>query len=278
MKGQEELPPLSPAGFLAVKTMLYKDTGVSLGEDKAHYVRFRLSGICPGSLDDFVQNAVAEPDLRELVVEAVLNHETSFFRDWSPFLALRDVLLPELIERRKEERVLRIWSGACSYGQEVYSLVLLLEEHFREALAGWRVEFLASDVSNEALEKARAASYTRLEVNRGLPAALLLKYFESTGKTFRLKAPFRNRVSFEQINLLQSWPSRAPFDLIVLRNVLIYLEVRDKIRVLERMRGAMRPDGALLLGSAETTLLLDRSWTPRSVAGSVAYVLNADKA
>ncbi|MBL4845087.1 MAG: protein-glutamate O-methyltransferase CheR [Planctomycetes bacterium] len=271
------MPYISPASYRVVRDWVQAATGFSLGEDKEHYVGFRLTNLLkrhPGTGDELVARAMGDPSLQEEVVESILNHETSFFRDWAPFQALREELIPELIERRQSERTLRIWSAACSYGQEPYSLVLLLEEHFKERLGGWEVELLASDVSTEALDRARLARYSRYEVNRGLPGALLLKYFDSHEREFEFKASYRERVCFERINLLGPWPPSPLFDVILVRNVLIYFDIEEKIRVLERMRRALRPDGFLLLGSPETTLLLDSQWIPRHVAGSVVYVLD----
>lgn len=269
-------PPISSASFQTVRNLVRRDPGFSLDSDKVHYVGYRLEGLGKRhrkTLDQLVARAAIDASLREEVVEAILNHETSFFRDWSPFLALRDEILPALIRRRAEQKVLRLWSAACSFGQEPFSLALLLFEHFASDLEGWQIELLGSDVSAEALDRARAGVYSRHEMNRGLPADLLLKHFESREGKFQLAPALRERVRFEQINLLGTWPSLPAFDVILLRNVLIYFEVDDKVEVLRRMRGALRSDGALLLGSPETTLLLDPAWVPRHVGGSVVYEL-----
>lgn len=201
----------------------------------------------------------SEGDLHWKVVEAMTTNETSFFRDVKPFDALRKVILPQLIQARQDERKLSIWCGASSSGQEPYSMAILLREHF-PALLGWNIQIIASDISSEMLAKARQGVYTQLEVNRGLPATLLVKYFKRNGTEWRLDEKVRKMVDYRRINLAGPWPFMPPVDLVMLRNVMIYFPVETKKQILRGIRQVLRPDGFLFLGTAETTISLDTSY------------------
>lgn len=193
------------------------------------------------------------------VIEAMVTTETSFFRDIHPFETLKKTVLPELIERRREQRQLNIWCAASSSGQEPYSVALLLKEYFPE-LATWRINLSATDISQEMLQRSRTARYSQLEVNRGLPTPLLLKWFRQDGAHWQLDQQIRAMVSFSQLNLASYWPAMAPWDLIFLRNVMIYFDNEVKKKILGRVSHVLNPDGYLLLGGAETTLSLDDSF------------------
>jgi chemotaxis protein methyltransferase CheR len=189
------------------------------------------------------------------VVEAMVTTETSFFRDHNPFETLRKKVLPELIKRRGEERALSIWCAACSTGQEPYSLALLIREHFPQ-LADWKLTILASDLSREVLARAEQGTYNQIEANRGMPATLLVKYFDQHGTSWQLRPAIRNMVKFQEINLAQAWPFIPRLDLVMLRNVMIYFDVEAKKSILSRVSRLMRLDGFLLLGGSETTINL----------------------
>ncbi|MEO1173390.1 MAG: protein-glutamate O-methyltransferase CheR [Myxococcota bacterium] len=201
------------------------------------------------------------PELEYKVVEAMTTNETSFFRDWHPFECLKNQIVPELIRLRDHTRKLRIWSAACSTGQEAYSLVMLLRDHFPQ-LSDWEVEILGTDLSLDALSKAEAATYRGLEVNRGLPAPLLLKHFDRNGGSWRLKTPLRESVRFRQHNLIGDWSviGKERFDLILLRNVLIYFDAGIKKQILGRLRDHLADDGYLFLGSSETVAFVDDTY------------------
>ena len=187
------------------------------------------------------------------VVEALTTNETSFFRDWKPFEALRQSILPDLIARNAATRRLDLWSAACSSGQEIYSLAMLLREHFPQ-LGTWEVALHAADLSTEMVERTRAGRFTQLEVNRGLPAPLLVKYFRREADAWRIDPTLRALVRPIQLNLAAPWPTLPQMDLVLLRNVLIYFDVPTKKLVLDRIRQRLRPGGVLFLGTAETTL------------------------
>jgi len=189
--------------------------------------------------------------LHRKMVDALTTNETLFFRDMHPFESLRTRILPELMERNRSSKLLRIWSGACSAGQEPLSLAMLLRQHFPQT-SDWRIELLATDLSDEMLEQARGAYYSQIEVNRGLPAHYLVRFFEDRGSHWQAADEIRRMVSYESFNLIQPWKERAPFDLILLRNVMIYFEVDVKREILTRLWRSLVPGGYLLLGAAET--------------------------
>lgn len=190
------------------------------------------------------------------VIEAMVTTETSFFRDISPFETLRATVIPELIAARSSERRLNIWCAASSSGQEPYTLAILLKEYF-PLLDDWKIHLVATDISREMLARCRAGRYSQLEVNRGLPIALLLKYFHQDGAYWELRQDIRSMVDFQQLNLMHPFPHMTTMDLILLRNVMIYFEVETKKMILQRMVKALRPDGYLILGGAETTFNLE---------------------
>jgi chemotaxis protein methyltransferase CheR len=194
------------------------------------------------------------------VVEAMVTTETSFFRDLHPYESLKKTVLPELIRLRSEERRFCIWSAACSTGQEPYSIAMLLREHFPQ-LAGWKIQLLATDLSTEVLARAREGRFNQIEVNRGLPAALLVKHFKQHhGSFWQLSDDIRSMVEFREMNLARPWPILPRMDLILLRNVMIYFDVPTKKTILRRAAEVLRPDGYLILGGAETTFNLDDSF------------------
>jgi chemotaxis protein methyltransferase CheR len=251
--------------FDAIRKLLYDQSAIVLDAGKQYLVQSRLEPILRrhelkgiGDLVAALRRSSGNGLCRE-VVEAMVTTESSFFRDHHPFEALRRVVIPDLIQRRRGERCLNIWCAASSHGQEPYSVALLLREHFPE-LTAWNVSLLASDLSREVLARAREGLYNQIEVNRGLPAALLVKYFEQRGTDWQLRAAVRGVVDFREINLARSWPPLARMDLVLIRNVMIYFDVPTKKTILDRLARLLRPDGYLLLGGAETTINLNDSY------------------
>jgi chemotaxis protein methyltransferase CheR len=251
--------------FEAIRRLLQERSAILLEDDKHYLVESRLGPLVRrlnlSSLGELIAQlrGQAPGELLRQVVEALVTTETSFFRDQHPFEALRTVVLPDLIARRRSERRVNLWCAACSSGQEPYSLALLLREHFPE-LSGWHVSLLASDLSQEVLTRARDGRFSQIEVSRGLPAALLKKHFQEHGTSWQLKPAIRRMVSFRQINLAQAWPCLPPMDLVLLRNVMIYFDLETKKAILSKLARLLRPDGYLLLGGAETTFNLDDSY------------------
>ena len=246
--------------------LLKERTAIVLEPGKEYLVENRLAPLVHrhqfASISELVAQLRSEPfanGLQTQIIEALVNTETSFFRDHTPFESLRKVVLPDLIRRRQNQRCLNIWCAASSTGQEPYSLAMLLREAFPELLR-WHISFVASDLSQEMLARAREGRYSQMEVDRGLPAAYLVKYFEPQGASWQLKEALRSMVQFKEINLAQSWPLLPPLDLVLLRNVMIYFEVETKKAILARIARLLRPDGYLLLGGVETTFNLDDSY------------------
>ena len=251
--------------FEYVRKLVLETSAIALEPTKEYLVESRLTPLARqrglASLNDLVARLRGEPfgELHTAVVEAMTTNETSFFRDVHPFEALKTSVLPQLIEARSRYKSLNIWSAACSTGQEPYSLAMLLAEHF-PLLADWNVQIVASDLSQAVLDRAASGKFTQLEVNRGLPASLLIKYFEKDGLDWRIKAEIRRRVRFLRLNLIQSWPVLPTFDVVLLRNVLIYFNPGAKRQILQQMQRRIAGDGVLFLGGAETTLGIDDSW------------------
>jgi len=206
------------------------------------------------TLEDFVTILRVDrtPQLHRAVAEAMTINETSFFRDGKPFDLLREKILPGLIEKNSATRKLRIWSAANSTGQEAYSIAMLIAEHFPE-LAAWDVKIVGTDISAQVIEYARRGRYRRLEVNRGLPARMLVKYFMRHGDEWEVVPALRSMCEFRYANLCAPLPQLPVFDLVLLRNVLLYFPQQDRSCVFNHVYNRMSPDSYLLLGSAEQT-------------------------
>lgn len=204
------------------------------------------------NLKDFVDRLKMDhhAHLHRAVAEAMTINETSFFRDLKPFEMLREVVIPRLIERRSGQRRLRIWSAASSTGQEAYSLAMMLAEHF-PVVAGWDVKILGTDISRYVIEYAQRATYRRLEVNRGLPVRMLMKYMERNGEEWTVNERIRQMCEFQRVNLSAPLPRMPPFDLVLLRNVLLYFTQRDRTALFREVHQKMASDGCLVLGNAE---------------------------
>lgn len=249
-----------------LRELVEAGAGLSREQAKDYLFESRLGAVARlhgqagvGPLVQQLRSSALGPLHRE-VVEAMTTQETSFFRDSHPYEALRKVVLPDLIQRRAASRTLNIWCAASSTGQEPYSLAILLREHFKQLLT-WDVKILATDLSEAALARARAGIFNRAEIARGLPPALLAKYFtENARQDFQLREDVRRCIEFRSFNLVGSWGRLPEFDLILLRNVLIYFSLETKRRVLLRTRDCLKADGYLLLGSAETTLHVDEAF------------------
>jgi chemotaxis protein methyltransferase CheR len=213
------------------------------------------------------------PVLERSVAEAMTINETSFFRDSRPFELMRTDLLPRLIEARRNVRSLRFWSAACSTGQEAYSLAMLLREHF-PSLAGWNIRIAGTDICAEVVERAQAGAYYRIEMNRGLPARFVVRYFDHVGEDWIVKPDIRQMCSFRQVNLCtQSLPFRQfddRFDVIFLRNVMLYFSQDTRRSLLASVHRLLAPDGLLFLGSSEQPA--DPSiWTPVLAGGTCHF-------
>jgi chemotaxis protein methyltransferase CheR len=256
---------VTPENFQFVVKLVREQCGLALEPGKEYLVASRLAPLAQrrqaanvDRLIETVRGGGANGLVTE-IVEALVTTETSFFRDLHPFESLKKTILPELIERRRAQRQLNIWCAASSSGQEPYSVAILLHEYFPE-LSTWRVNLTATDISHEMLERSRAGRYSQLEVNRGLPTPLLLKWFRQEGASWCIDDRLRRSVVFSPINLAQPWPAMPTWDLVFLRNVMIYFHDDVKRSILDRVARVLGRDGYLLLGGAETTLNLSDSF------------------
>lgn len=249
---------MTPERFQNLAAMLRRRSGLVLTADKGYLVESRLMPVARkhGMADlDALLVAIErgnEP-LARAVTEAMTTNETSFFRDSKPFDMFRNEVLPQLLECRAATRTLRIWSAAASTGQEAYSLAMILREQAAR-LAGWKVEIVGTDISEGALQQARAGLFSHFEVQRGLPAAMLVKHFEKVDGSWRIAAPLRAMVQFRNFNLLDDLGPLGTFDAVFCRNVLIYFDVETKAKVLAGITRRMADHGVLFLGGAETVL------------------------
>jgi chemotaxis protein methyltransferase CheR len=268
-----------PANVAFIKDYVRQQSAVDLS-DRDYLITTRLQMLAAdiGMHDaDAVVEAVRlapNDDLAEAVVDSLMTHETRFFRDHHPFEALRNSVLPRLIEARSTVRHLRIWSAGCASGQEPYSIAMLLDDAFPE-LADWEVEILATDLCKPMVERTADGRYSPFEVNRGLPVTFLLRFFDEEHGLWQVNDSLRSRVQPLQLNLVQPWPEIGEFDLVLLRNVLIYFEPEARQQVLESVAKHLTPDGALLLGSSESLNGLDAPFNAEKMDRGEYYRLAA---
>jgi chemotaxis protein methyltransferase CheR len=247
---------------------LIKDkSGLTLTKDKAYLLESRLLPVARKytlkNLDELVMRLRTrhEQGLIRDVVEAMTTNESFFFRDIKPFDQFKQVVLPYLLKARANAKSIKIWSAACSSGQEPYTLAMILKEE-KPKLLGWNIEIVATDLSTEILAKAQAGLYSQFEVQRGLPIQMLMKYFKQAGDRWQIDQSLRDMVRFRPFNLLEDMNSLGQFDVIFCRNVLIYFDQPTKQMVLERMARQLGQDGFLYLGGAETVVGITDKFQP----------------
>jgi chemotaxis protein methyltransferase CheR len=260
---------VTPHDYDHLRRLLRDRSGLVLAADKQYLVESRLLPVARRAglptLADLVQR-LRGPGAEALVVEvveAMTTNESFFFRDKIPFEHFRDTMVPALMAARAAQRRIRIWCAAASTGQEPYSLAMLLKE-MGSRLAGWRIEIVATDLSNEVLEKAKAGIYSQFEVQRGLPIQLLIRHFTQIGDTWQIAPDIRAMVQYRPFNLLADFTLLGMFDVVFCRNVLIYFDQETKISVLDRIARITDREGYLVLGAAETVVGLTESFKPVS--------------
>ena len=248
---------MTGADFTFIAALLKERSGLIITADKGYLLETRLGPLVRerglpslAALMDVLRQPGSD-SVRAQVVDAMTTNETSFFRDSHPFDTLRKSVIPGLIERRAGARALRIWSAACSTGQEPYSLSMILKDHF-PVLNGWKIEIIATDISPSVLDRAREGVYSTFEVQRGMPIQMLVRHFEQVGETWRIKDELRRNIIFRRANLLDDLAALGTFDIVLCRNVLIYFDQPTKTRILGAIAGRTASDGALLLGGAES--------------------------
>ena len=265
---------ISPQSYYFLQNFISRESGIVLDNDKRYLVEARLMPVALKqrlySLNDLciLLQTTTDASVRQQVVEAMTTNETFFFREAAQYDALKSTVLPELTQQRQFRRRINAWSAAASTGQEAYSLAMLLLEM---GLGNWDLSIVGTDLSAAVLQRAQAGRYLQIEVNRGLPAPLLVKYFKREGLEWQLKDEVRAMVRFEQEDLRRAARARGPFDLVFCRNVLIYFDLETKRNVLARIFQCLAPGGHLLLGGSETTLNLDDRFVHRAIGGAMLY-------
>jgi chemotaxis protein methyltransferase CheR len=258
---------MNSTDFAFISGLIKEGSGLVLTADKGYLLESRLGPVAHkyghANLDALVAALRVTPRGQMLtdVVEAMTTNESFFFRDGKPFDMFRTKFLPEILARNAATRTLRIWCAASSTGQEPYSLAMLLQEEAKK-LEGWNCQILATDISNEALERARSGIYTHFEVQRGLAIQRLIKFFEKQGELWQIKPEIRSMVQYRQFNLLQDPRAFGRFDVVFCRNVLIYFDQPTKTQVLNSISTVLDKDGILLLGGAETVFGISEVFKP----------------
>jgi chemotaxis protein methyltransferase CheR len=256
---------VTPLDYEFLRRLLKERSGLDLSSDKQYLVESRLIPLARrvdlSGITELVAKIKSGAEALTLeVVEAMTTNETFFFRDKIPFDHLRQTVLPELVQARANRRSLRIWCAASSTGQEPYSIAMCIKDF--APLAGWRVEIVATDLSQGVLEKSKAGIFSQFEVQRGLPIQMLVKHFTQTGELWQLNADIRAMVQHRQLNLLQDFSHLGTFDVIFCRNVLIYFDHDTKIAIFDRLAKVLEPDGVLALGAAESVVGISDAFKP----------------
>lgn len=248
----------SPADYKIFKDFLEESCGIILGDDKQYLVASRLNSLMAEnkieSLSELVQRMqqVSQRAFKQSVLDAMTTNETLWFRDTHPFAIFKDKMLPEL--QKKRNGTIKVWSAACSSGQEPYSLSMSVEEYRARNLSAFNypVEIIGTDLSATMLEQCKNAEYDQLSLDRGLSDLRLKQFFEPiSGQRWKVRQEVRARVRFKSLNLMDSFVALGKFDVIFCRNVLIYFSNELKADILKRIHGSLRPGGYLVLGASE---------------------------
>jgi chemotaxis protein methyltransferase CheR len=274
---------ITAENFKFIQDFARDASAIVLEPGKEYLVETRLAPIAKqagfNTLDAFIEQLRTNRQatlFHEQVIDAMTTNETSFFRDFHPFETLKQNVIPRLIEQRAALKKLTIWSAASSTGQELYTIAMVLREGFPQ-LHDWNLSILGTDLSSTVISHAKKGVYSQLEVNRGLPAPLLIKYFSKVESKWTVKDDLRRVIEFRQMNLVKPWPIMPMFDIVFIRNVMIYFDVESKKTILKRIRQCLQPQGYLFLGTAETTLNIDPEWQPATFGKATVYQMLAAK-
>ncbi len=268
-------------GVEAIRDLIEESTSIHLTPDEFYLIKARVEPLLERlGLEDYEQLAKGIREGNEKwkdgLIDVITTNETYFFRDISPFMYLKDHIFPSLLEEAADEgRQTKIMFAGCSSGQEPYSVAMILEEHFSKVPRN-QIDLHAVDISAGVLERAKEARYSQFEVNRGLPALYLLKYFRKEKTVWRLNESIMDRVRFTRNHLLQAMKDSPPLDVVFLRNVLIYFGERDRQAVWKAIEDVLRPDGYLILGGAETPIFQSDAFRSISSVQSSIYKLRRD--
>lgn len=254
--------------FEKLAGLIKAKSGIVLTPEKTYLLNSRLTPVARSfgldTIEDLVAALTAHNERSRIeaqIIEAMTTNESLFFRDQTPFDSFKNVMVPHFLGARASAKKIRIWCAAASSGQEPYSLCITIKE-MAHKLASWKIDILGTDLSEEILEKARAAIYSQFEVQRGMPIQLLVKYFEQRGDMWQAGAALRSMVEYKRFNLLNSFTGLGRFDLVMCRNVLIYFDRETKADILERIAAILAPDGYLILGAAETVVGVTEAFEP----------------
>jgi chemotaxis protein methyltransferase CheR len=275
MASQTLITEILPENYRFLQAHIYSQVGIVLESNKSYLFESRLAPIVKqfslGSINALCDLLLAkrDPEISHQVVEAMTTNETYFFRDPAQYEAIRTILLPKLKEERQVTRKMRFWSAASSTGQEAYSLAMMLVE---DGLKDWDIQILGTDFSSKVVERAQSGSFQQIEVNRGLPAALLVKHFHRTGLNWQLSEPVRRMARFETIDLRKSMRTLGPFDLVFCRNVMIYFDNETKRNIMKELHSTLFRGGWLFLGGAESAFGLDEWFDRKTIGNITVYV------
>lgn len=274
MPGQTPTVEILPENYRFLQQHIYSQSGIVLESDKHYLLEARLAPVVRqfdlGSINDLcaMMASTRATEAGRMVAEAMTTNETYFFRDIVHYDAIRKTLLPRLKQERSDTRKMRFWSSAASTGQESYSLAMLLHA---EGFSSWKIDILGTDFSTQVLERARSGRFKQIEVNRGLPASLLIQHFRRSGVDWQLNEDIRRMVRFEPIDLRKKMTSLGPFDLVFCRNVLIYFDNKTKLDILKELHGTLFRGGWLFLGGTETIFGMEEWFERQCVDGATVF-------
>ena len=269
---------IQPDNYRFLQQFVYNGSGIVLEEDKHYLLEARLTSLARnrglGSINDLcalirATNGSDDQGVKQAVVEAMTTNETYFFREPAQYDAVKTVLLRDLKEQRSGTRKLSFWSAASSTGQEAYTLAMMLSEF---GLTDWNLQISGTDLNQQMVDRARAGKYLQIEVNRGLPSPYLVKYFRRQGVDWQLNDAIRKMVRFEQFDLRHKMKAFGPFDLVFIRNVLVYFDAPTRRQILREIHGTLFRGGWLLLGSAEVPSGLDDIFERLPIGNCTVYL------
>ena len=269
---------ISPEDFIFLQKFIKDESGIIIEQDKKYLLESRLVSIVEESkLDSFRElvsrvRASKYSEIAIKIIDAMTTNETSFFRDLNPFNSMKSHVIPEIVKKHEKEKTINIWSAACSTGQEAYSLAMLIHENF-PFLLNWNLKIYASDISKRMIARGKEGCYSQLEINRGLPARMLVKYFRQNGHHWCIRDDVKKMVEFLIVNLVEAWPSMPQMDVIFLRHVLIYFNIESRKNILNKIKKVLNPGGYLILGVGETTLNIDDEFENVQIENTIWYRL-----
>ena len=274
---------ISAQDFKYISDLVYKNAGIVLGSGKEYLVDLRLKHVVQKNSFEDIGSMVKKirfqsflNDIHQAIIDALTTNETSFFRDLHPFQTLQKSILPEIIKNNQNTRKLSIWCAACSSGQEPYTIAMILRDHFPSVVQNWDVKILATDLSDDVLSRARNGVYNKLEVNRGLPAVMLVKYFSKDCTSWTVKDDIKRLINFKKLNLIPPFAAMPQMDVIFMRNVLIYFDLKTKEQILSKVKRLMMPSSYFFLGSTESMLNVNNSFRRVEIDKTSCYQLASD--